>query len=194
MCSRFELNATPKDLAQCFGLDWVPDTFTRGEIRPTNKIICVGSNGPFINSWGLKFNWDSHPLINARAETLNKKRTFRPLLNSRCLIPASAYFEWRREGKMRLKNRIVIPTLPLFAFAGLTDGEYVTIVTCQPVPSIAQIHSRMPVILSLDGQKAWIDDNRNYYDVAEMLIPRLDLNPTAEEEVPPPPQQGDLFD
>ena len=84
--------------------------------------------------------------------------------------------------------------LPLFAFAGLTDGEYVTIVTCQPVPSIAQIHSRMPVILPLDGQKAWIDDNRDYNDVAEMLIPRLDLNPTAEEEVPPPPQQGDLFD
>ena len=194
MCSQFELNTRPDDLTRCFDLDGVPDRLIQGEIRPTNYTICVGPDGSFMNRWGLKVDWDSKPLINARAETLNKKRTFLPLLNSRCLVPASAYFEWRREGKVRFKNRITIPNLRLFAFAGLTNGENVTLVTCQPVPSIAQIHSRMPVILSSDDQKTWIDAERDYHDVAHLVLPRLDLELTADEEAPSSPRQGDLFD
>ena len=70
MCSRFELNSPPKDLARCLDLDEVPNGFTQGEIRPTNLTLCFGARGLFINRWGLKIDWDSKPLINARAETL----------------------------------------------------------------------------------------------------------------------------
>ena len=193
MCSRFELNSPPKDLPNCLGLDEVPNGFTQGEIRPTNYTLCLGPRGPFINRWGLKIDWDSNPLINARAETLKEKRTFQPLLNSRCLVPASAYFEWRREGKVRHRNRIAIPDTPLFTFAGLTDGEHVTIVTCQSVPSVAKIHRRMPVILSSSGQEAWIDGERAYEDVAYLVLPRTDLVLEADEEASQPPPQDDLF-
>ena len=193
MCSRFELNSPPQDLTRCLDLDEVPNGFTQGEIRPTNHTLCLGARGPFINLWGLKIDWDSKPLINARAETLTEKRTFQPLLNSRCLVPASAYFEWRREGKVRHKNRIAIHDTPLFTFAGLTDGEYVTIVTCQSVPSVAQIHSRMPVILSSSDEKAWIDCERAYDDVKNLVLPRPDLVLEADEEAPPLPSQDDLF-
>jgi putative SOS response-associated peptidase YedK len=193
MCSRFELNSPPKNLTRCLDLDEVPNGFTQGEIRPTSHTLCVGARGPFINRWGLKIDWDSKPLINARAETLKEKRTFQPLLNSRCLVPASAYFEWRREGKVRHKNRIAIPDMPLFSFAGLTDGEHVTIVTCQSVPSVAQIHSRMPVILSSNDEKAWIDGERAYDDVAYLVLPRPDLVLEVDEEASPLPPQDDLF-
>jgi len=193
MCSRFELNSPPKDLTRCLGLDEVPNGFTQGEIRPTNHTLCLGARGPFINRWGLKIDWDSKPLINARAETLKEKRTFQPLLNSRCLVPASAYFEWRREGKVRHKNRIAIHDTPLFTFAGLTDGEHVTIVTCQSVPSVAQIHSRMPVILASSDEKAWIDCERAYDDVTHLVLPRPDLVLEADEEASPLPPQDDLF-
>ena len=193
MCSRFELNSPPKDLTRRLDLDEVPNDFTQGEIRPTNHTLCLGAHGPFINRWGLKIDWDSKPLINARAETLKEKRTFQPLLNSRCLVPASAYFEWRREGKVRHKNRIAIHDTPLFTFAGLTDGEHVTIVTCQSVPSVAQIHSRMPVILSSSDEKAWIDCERAYDDVTHLVLPRPDLVLEADEEASPLPPQDDLF-
>ena len=193
MCSRFELNLPPKDLTRCLDLDEVPNGFSQGEIRPTNHTLCIGAHGPLINRWGLKIDWGSKPLINARAETLKEKRTFQPLLNSRCLVPASAYFEWRREGKVRHRNRIAIPDTPLFTFAGLTDGKHVTIVTCQSVPSIAQIHSRMPVILSSSDEKAWIDGKRAYDDVAYLVLPRPDLVLEADEESSTPPPQADLF-
>ena len=193
MCSRFELNSRPRDLNRCFDLDELPNGFTQGEIRPTNHTLCIGPRGPFVNRWGLKIDWGNKPLINARAETLKEKRTFQPLLNSRCLVPASAYFEWRREGKVRHRNRIAIPDTPLFTFAGLTDGEHVTIVTCQSVPSVAQIHSRMPVILSPSDEKAWIDGERAYDDVAYLVLPRPDLVLDADEQPSLPPPQDDLF-
>ena len=194
MCSRFELNTVSTDLTDCFGLDELPDGFRQGEIRPTNYTLCVGPLGPFVKRWGLKVYWDNKPLINARAETLTRKHTFKPLLNSRCLVPASAYFEWRREQTARCKNKIVIPDLPLFSFAGLTDGENVIIVTCQSIPSISHIHSRMPVILFGDDKKKWIDDDLNYEDIAELVLPQADLGILATEEAKLPPQQGSLFD
>ena len=193
MCSRFELKTHPRDLNCGFDLDEVPDGFTRGEIRPTNHTLCLGPRGLSVNRWGLKVNWGSKPLINARAETLREKQTFQPLLNFRCLVPASAYFEWRRDGNQRFKNRITIPATPLFTFAGLTDGEHLTIVTCQSVPSIAHIHDRMPVILSSKNEMAWIDDERDYDDVAHLVLPQLDLCLEACEEPSPPQLQDDLF-
>ena len=194
MCSRFELKAHPRDLARCFNFDGVPDGFTQGEIRPTNHTLCVGPLGPFISRWGLKLDWTSTPLINVRAETLREKPIFQTLINSRCLVLATAYFEWRREGKARFKNRIAILDTPLFAFAGLTDGEHVAIVTCQPAPSIARIHDRMPVILSSDDEQAWIDNERAYDDIADLILPQSGLDLVADEEIPLPPRQGDLFE
>ena len=193
MCSRFELKTHPTDLISGFDLDEVPDGFTQGEIRPTDHTLCLGPRGLFINRWGLKVNWGSKPLINARAETLREKRTFQPFLNFRCLVPATAYFEWRREGNARYKNRIAIPDAPRFNFAGLTDGEHVTIVTCQSVPSVAHIHDRMPVILSSINEMAWIDEERNYDDVADLLLPQHDLYLEPCEKPSQPPLQDDLF-
>ena len=193
MCSQFELKMHPSDPNWGFDLDELPDGFTRGEIRPTNQTLCLGPRGLFINRWGLKVNWGNKPIINARAETLRVKPTFQPLLNFRCLVPASAYFEWRREGSQRFKNRIAISDTPQFTFAGLTDGENVTIVTCQSVPSVAHIHARMPVILSSINQMVWIDDEREYADVAHLVLPRDDLDLEVDEKPPQPPRQDDLF-
>ena len=63
----------------------------------------------------------------------------------------TAYLEWRTadDGSKR-KNRIA-PAAGLAAFAGLSDGEAFTIVTCAPAPAIEHIHDRMPVILDAQG-------------------------------------------
>lgn len=192
MCSRFEVNAKPRNLARRFGFEDLPLDFTEGEVRPTNDVLTVAMAGAEVLKWGLQVAWDTKPLINARAETLAEKPTFQPLLESRCLIPASAYFEWRRDGKARFKNRISLADNELFAFAGLTDGTRFTIVTSSPHPSVADIHNRMPVILAANTEAAWLDNALPFAEVCGFLN-RADLNLEAEEDVPPPPRQPDLF-
>jgi len=193
MCSRFELNARPRDLARHFGLDELPDGFTGGEIRPTDPVLAVDYAGAHVLRWGLSVEWDRKPLINARAETLAEKKTFQPLLESRCLVPATAYFEWRRDGRTRLKNRIATADGEVFSFAGLTDGERLTIVTCAPLASIAHIHNRMPVILTAEAEAAWADPALSFTEVCRWLDPDAGPELDAEEDTPPPPRQPDLF-
>lgn len=193
MCSRFEINAKPHDLVRRFGFDELPDSFALGEIRPTNRVLTLTAAGPAVMSWGLKVDWDTKPLINARAETLTEKKTFQPLLDNRCLVPATAYFEWRHNGKARLKNRIAPTEGGLFGFAALNDGANVTIITCVPQPGIAHIQNRMPVVLPAAAETAWLDPTAAFADVAPLLRPDAAPPLDATEDVPPPPAQGDLF-
>lgn len=194
MCSRFEIDARQGDLAERFGLADPPPLPGAPEMRPTDLgLIIDGGANPRLLSWGLAVEWDAKPLINARAETLTKKKTFRPLLENRCLVPATAYFEWRKDGPARRKNRIGTESRGVFAFAGLTDGDRFTIITCPPAADIAHIHDRMPVILERRAETLWIDRGTAFEKVAGLLVPFCAEPLRAEEETPPPVGQPDLF-
>ena len=195
MCSRFEMDAPWSDLSQRFGLDDAPDGFTNGEIRPTDMALIITSGGSArAMSWGIPASWDGKPLINARCETLEQKQSFHPLLTNRCLVPASAYFAWRRDGKKRHKNTISLGDKVLMAFAGLRTDEHFTIITCQPTPSVAHIHNRMPVILPEIAESQWCDNMRPFDDVRHLLKPD-ESNALIAIEVPEPvTSQPDLFD
>ncbi|MBC8339022.1 MAG: SOS response-associated peptidase [Rhodospirillales bacterium] len=194
MCSRFELTATAEEIARHFGLAQPPALPNAAELRPTDLALVLTQDGPRLIGWGLAVDWDTKPLINARAETLTTRKTFSPLLENRCLIPATAYFEWRKEGAVKLKNRIGLGDDALFSFAGLTDGERFTIVTCEPTSAIAHIHDRMPVILEADAETRWIDPGLPFGAVEESLAPYSETPMQAKEENPPPVTQPDLFD
>ncbi|MBT7943245.1 MAG: SOS response-associated peptidase, partial [Alphaproteobacteria bacterium] len=128
------------------------------------------------------------------SETLAQKKTFQPFLETRCIIPATAYFEWRKDGAARRKNRIHLETDTLFAFAGLTDGERFTIITCPPAPAVAAVHNRMPVILEQQAEGQWINPNASFDVVSGGLIPYREKPVLADEDAPPPILQADLFD
>ena len=96
MCSRYELNAHSRDLVGRFGLTVPPPLPNRAEVRPTDAALVIGAGGAELLSWGLPVTWQNGPLINARAEGLDSRPTFRPLLaKGRVLVPASAWWEWR---------------------------------------------------------------------------------------------------
>ena len=198
MCSRFENKASAKTVKRRFRLKSLPDgadaILSAPDRRPTDPILAIGS-GPeaIILRFGLSTSWDAQPLLNARIETLTEKPTFRPLLETRCLIPATGYFEWRRQGKMRIKNRIEPQNHAPFAFAGLVDKSQnaAVILTCAPADPIAHVHGRMPVILKEGDEEAWLDPARAFASLTGMLRPFADV--TAVEETPPPPRQPDLF-
>tara|TARA_Y100000294_G_scaffold117911_1_gene109468 strand:+ start:1013 stop:1600 length:588 start_codon:yes stop_codon:yes gene_type:complete len=194
MCSRFEIDATPGDIAERFGLADPPPLLGASEMRPTDLgLIIDGGEKPCLSGWGLAVEWDAKPLINARAETLSRKKTFRPLLGNRCLVPATAYFEWRKDGPARRKNRIGTKSRGVFAFAGLTDGDRFTIITCPPAADIAHIHDRMPVILERRAEHLWIDRGTPFNEVSGLLVPYGAEPLRAEEETPPAAGQPDLF-
>ncbi len=117
--------------------------------------------------WGLVPSWAAdpsvgRPLVNARAETLAEKPSFRgPLERSRCLIPADGFFEWR-EGQPFYFRRT---DAALFGFAGLFDEwqhpggsplRTCTIVTTEPNAVVRPVHGRMPAILRPEHEAAWL--------------------------------------
>ncbi len=121
--------------------------------------------------WGLVPHWTKDlkgapKPINARAESLLEKPMFSPLLKSgRCLVPASGFYEWKREWKHKVPFYFSLPESPLFAFAGLfdtwtaPDGTTLptyTIITCDANPLLAEVHDRMPVILSRENEECWL--------------------------------------
>ncbi len=150
---------------------------SRFNIAPGNEMPVIvrarGENGIAVMKWGLvpyrAMEIASAPRpINARAESLAEKPMFRPLLASRrCLVPASGFFEWKKEGKWKVPFWFRFPDEPLFSFAGLfdtwqePDGKHLstyTIITCRPNALVAKIHDRMPVVLSRKNEERWISD------------------------------------
>lgn len=197
MCSRYEVRASPEDIIKRFGLvapsSAFPDCITGPEIRPTDSGLVIGTEQtPDILPWGLEVSWQKSPVINARAETAAEKPTFKAILNRRVLVPASAYFEWRRDGRHKVKTRIAPKTSKLFAMAGLQSDNRFVILTCAPASPIAHIHNRMPVILNADGEQAWLNPDHSFGDLSAFLQPYAGAFETTETPRPLP-QQSDLF-
>jgi putative SOS response-associated peptidase YedK len=107
MCGRFNLIATKPQIMEHFSLKRLSDYQPDYNISPGQKILVVvrledGSNKAVNLHWGLIPSWSkdlkiSSRLINARAETLTEKPSFRNAYrHRRCLIPATGFFEWVR--------------------------------------------------------------------------------------------------
>ncbi len=185
MCYSFEFLSPKEKIKARFGLTEYPEDATYSFIRPTNFIPVITAPGQANQLiWGIPAPWDGKPLVNARSETLGEKQTFKPLLNKRCLVPATGYFEWRKADEKKFKNLISVTDQDLFAFAGLTDGKHVTIATCAPAPEIVYIHHRMPVILNRDVERQWLDNSLPFDAIVPLLCPYQGDKIKAEEEVP----------
>lgn len=158
-----------------------------GTRRPTDPIAAILPHRKAgIRFWGLSVSGLNNPMINARAETLTEKPTFRPLLNCRCLIPANGWYEWRKDGTAKHKNRITLPDHQPFMFAGLENGHEATIITCAPSGSIAHIHNRMPAVIGPNHMLQWLDPTNDFNDLRPMLGPLPDHVLSWHEETPDP--------
>ena len=177
MCGRFTLTTDPQQLQQGFPWLSIPDGITpRYNIAPTQPVAVVpndGKNRLDFFSWGLIPSWAKDPsignkMINARAETLQEKPSFRSAFRRRrCLILADGFFEWRQEAGAKVKTPMYIrlKTEKPFGLAGLweawqsPDGSKIlscTIITTQPNDLMQPIHNRMPVILPESAYSAWL--------------------------------------
>lgn len=143
--------------------------------------------------WGLIPFWAKDPkigykLINARAETLASKPSFRnPLKKKRCLVVADGFYEWRKEGSRKTPMFVRLKGGKPFGFAGLYDdwispeGKKIrtfTIITTAPNKLLASIHDRMPVILPKEAYAAWLEQEGR----EEAVLDLLRTYPEAEME------------
>jgi putative SOS response-associated peptidase YedK len=121
-------------------------------------------------------------MINARSETASMKPAFRDALKfRRCLIPADAFYEWKRVGKSKQPYCFEVNEGELFAFAGIWDRwknaignavETCSILTTTPNVVAAVVHDRMPVILDPDSYDLWLDPGmKDVSSVSELLKP-----------------------
>jgi putative SOS response-associated peptidase YedK len=197
MCGRYAFLLPPEAMTAMFKvLKQVADYPPRYNITPTQPIIVIaereGRRTAELFRWGLVPGWVKDPkdfplLINARAESMADKPSFRDALrNSRCIVPASGYYEWMTgaDGKRR-PYYITSAETETMAFAGLystwagPNGEEVDtvcIVTVDPNLEISGVYDRMPAILR--GEAA-IDAWLNTRDV--------DVREAAALAVSPPP-------
>ncbi len=193
MCGRYTLTAPPEAIQQAFDLDSVPNEFApRYNIAPTQSIPVITNQAPrtltFV-TWGLIPSWAKDTsmaaqLINARAETLTEKPSFRSAYKyRRCLVPADGFYEWMKDGKVKRPQYIYRRDRALFAFAGLwerwnnPDGSEVlsaTIITTESNATIAPLHHRMAVILEPSDYGAWLDPNTDPVVLQALLRPAPD--------------------
>ena len=200
MCGRFTLFSEFDEIIDRFEIDQmtIEDYSPSYNIAPSQRILAVISDGSHNRlgrlRWGLIPPWSKdekigYKMINARAETLAEKPSFRkPLIRQRCLIPADSFYEWKRtDAKTKRPMRIKLKTNGLFSFAGLWEkwqpagGKPVytcTIITTMPNDLMKDIHDRMPVILDRQAEKEWLNPKNQYLAYLESL-----LKPYASKEM-----------
>ncbi|MGI6575056.1 MAG: SOS response-associated peptidase [bacterium] len=188
MCGRFALSSVA-DLKARFNIDPGDDIKPRYNIAPSQQILAIVNQGGYKLvelKWGLVPFWTKDKakakgIINARAETLDTKPSFKHCLQrQRCLIPADGFYEWKKEGNRKRPYRIIINGGELFVFAGLWDrwrspaGEVINtcaIITTTANKFMAPIHNRMPVILPKEREKIWLASNTDVGTLKSLLQP-----------------------
>lgn len=179
MCGRFTLKARSAEVAKALG---VPELLfePRYNIAPTQEVLVVHSEGDdkvmSPMRWGLVPSWskDGKGMINARAEGVAKKPSFRTSFRKRrCLIPADGFYEWKAVERKKQPFYFHLPDSRVFAFAGLWDPwqgqDGCAIVTAEANGVVHAVHDRMPVIL--DDFAAWLDPDNSEEDLLKLLRP-----------------------
>ena len=178
MCGRYTFIVPAPAAETRFGATFSEPAPTTYNAAPSQRLPIITNTAPGqiqLLRWGLVPGWSRDPAsgpkpINARAETLSEKPSFRQLLaRRRCLVLADSFFDWQVLPAGKVLHRILLRDEAPFAFAGLWDewldratGELrptFTAVTTEPNALMDKLQNRMPVILPGPGaERAWLDD------------------------------------
>lgn len=196
MCGRYRLSRRKQILEEQFDTaPWEDDWNPRYNIAPTQPVPVIRQHPrePIrqisVMKWGLIPHWAKDAsgaagTINARSETAAEKPAFRdPMRYRRCLIPADAFYEWKRNGASKQPYCFEVNDGEMFAFAGLWDGwknaegqwvKTCAILTTTPNAVTSAIHDRMPVIVHPDSYDLWLDPGTTKAQVVSELLKPYD--------------------
>lgn len=192
MCGRYSIGPDIALVAEQLGAKIYKDFTPRYNAAPSQALPVVANKNRkqvAAFSWGIIPFWGKEQpnpkrLINARAETINEKVTFkRSFAHQRCLVLADGYYEWKKTKEGKVPHRIVLRNQQPFVFAGLwsthhgegdqTMQDFCIITTAAPA-SVAHIHDRMPVILEQQYWDFWLSDTEDTEGLQRVLQPYKD--------------------
>ena len=189
MCGRFAFYSPSEATAALFGASGAIDLAPRYNIAPTQQIAAIrdSDDGRELTTlrWGLVPFWAKDPsignrMINARAETVAEKPSFRAAFRRRrCLVLADGFYEWKKEGGGKTPYLISLASGTPFALAGLWEHweakasdeviDSATLITTEASEFMAHLHHRMPVILDpaladrwMAGEDSVLEDAREH--------------------------------
>ena len=192
MIERYSISASTTQLSEAFSVD-VPTPYKpHYNASPTQLLPVITGSSPEGVSffyWGTSPEWSknkmlSERIINTRAEGFNDRPALKKALKkNRCVIPCDGFYAWKKVGKKTsIPYRFILQSKELFAMAGLweefedTDGNQIqtfTIITAPSNPLIAAVYERMPVMLSKENERVWLDNTTT----EEMLLSLLGAVP-----------------
>jgi putative SOS response-associated peptidase YedK len=180
MCGRFVVSYTYDELVQFLETSFDPFVIKHQlripdyNIAPSKHITSMVFDGEQYRigqlKWGFKpFERFKYPLINVRSETIDDKPIYRHAFHSRrCIIFANGFYEWQTNGVKKLPHYIYPNKQSIWLFAGIfakledqsNQPEYTTAILTKAAQSNLQVlHERMPVILSVEEAKIWLDQS-----------------------------------
>jgi putative SOS response-associated peptidase YedK len=201
MCGRFTQTQSIPSIAREFGVAEVTGELGPSyNIAPTQKVAVVITDGVkqlVPVRWGLVPSWAKdrtvgNKMINARAETITEKASYRTAFKKRrCLVVADGFYEWQDLGGGKRPVYIRLKSGRPFGFAGLyevwtsPEGEAITtctIITTEANKLMKPIHERMPVIIPKKEEDRWLDPATQDKD---LLVELLKPYPAEEMEAYP---------
>jgi putative SOS response-associated peptidase YedK len=190
MCGRFTITNERAVLEQRFRARFDAAVFVpRYNAAPSQSLPVILNTQPQVIQsllWGLRPAWlkqvaRREGLINVREETLRDKQTFaRDVAQRRCLVLADGFYEWKKTEKQKTPYRFQLKTGEPFAFAGIweanedEDGHTLftfALITIASNALVAQVHNRMPVILTREAEPVWLDTNTTREHALSLLTP-----------------------
>lgn len=198
MCGRFSITTPPDAMRDLFAWLDEPDFPPRYNIAPSQPVPIVireqdgqgGSRRRFLLvRWGLVPSWAKEMpqsiLINARAETIAEKPSFRGAFrHHRALMPADGFYEWKAQGSgpkqpffIRRRDRkpfAMAAVWDIWMPAGGSELDSCAIVTTEANETLKPVHHRMPVILDEKDWDLWLDPGATEKELLALLRPAPD--------------------
>lgn len=192
MCGRYALTVEPAVLSALLALRDLAEFDPRWNLAPSQSAPVVtrddAREGRALRSmrWGLVPSWSKdskigYHTINARSETAATKPAFRSAYRKRrCLVPASWFYEWRKEGKEKTPFRIQRADGAPLVMAGLFESwrgsateaprTTFTILTTTANEDMEGLHDRMPCLLGREDHDRWLDVEHDDMDAVAALL------------------------
>ena len=175
MCSRFELNINELDLLKRYNKKQITKFKSKEEVFPGQQILTLCDDFDYMR-WGIDVDFMKKSIINSRIEKIYTSKFFKEDFEyRRCLIPATAFFEWNQKNKD--KYRLTVNSQKIFSIAGIfreyksqeTSIRHVSMLTTEAKGLMSEIHTRMPIILPKSFEKIYLT-GKNREEIHEFIF------------------------
>ncbi len=215
MCGRFAFYSPSEAAVALFGVSASIEIKPRYNIAPTQFVAAIRDDEKkqrelVMLRWGLVPFWAKDPsigsrMINARAETVAEKPSFRAAYrHRRCVVLADGFYEWHREGDTKTPYFISLASGEPFALAGLWENwtdkvsgdslQTTTLMTTAANEFMIPLHHRMPVILESNTAGEWLAGSNDLLDDVAAITPALKAWPVDRRVNNARNESADLID